>query len=246
MLKTMILTFLLTQFSLVQAKTELMVSAAASLKNAFTEIAANFEKEHPDLKISLNFAASGQLQSQIEMGAPVDIFASASQQEIKALTAKNFIDPASIKIFAHNELVLIKSKNSKLKLYKLHYLKDPSVTKIALGNKESVPAGKYAFQSLEHYKLLKDVEGKLIPCENVRQVLDYVERNEVDAGFVFSTDAIVGKDIEIIEQIAPEAHEKIIYPVSVIKSSRFQKQSLEFIDYILKSKSVLKKYGFKD
>lgn len=246
MLKKIILTVLLTVFCLVQAETELMVSAAASLKNVFTEIGVNFEKEHPGTKVLFNFASSGQLQAQIETGAPVDIFASASPKEITSLVQKKLIDQKSVKNFAVNEIVLIKNSNSKLKIKSLADLKSKEVQKIAIGNKATVPAGKYAMQSVEFYKLEKDLQEKFIPCENVRQVLDYVERNEVDAGFVFSTDAKIGKNIEIVTSIAPEAHEKIIYPISIIKSTKSNKLAAEFIDFVIKSKSTLKKYGFKE
>jgi len=246
MLKKIVLTALLTTVSLIQAETELMVSAAASLKNVFTEISTNFEKIHPGTKVILNFAASGQLQAQIESGAPVDVFASASTKEINSLVEKKLIAQGSVQNFAANEIVLIKNSNSKISIKSLADLKSKSVQKIAIGNKATVPAGKYAMQTVAYYKLEKDLQDKFIACETVRQVLDYVERNEVDAGFVFSTDAKIGKNIEIVTNIAPDAHDKIVYPISIIKSTKSNKLAGEFIDFVIKSKSTLKKYGFKE
>lgn len=245
-IKTILMAVILLTALCLKAETELIVSAAASLKNAFTEIKDNYEKEHPDVKVLINFAASGQLQAQIEMGAPVDIFAAASAKEVDNLVKKNLIDKETVKIFAVNELVLIKSKNNKLVIKNLTDLQNALVKKIAIGNLSTVPVGKYAMQALGFYKLDKSLQDKFIPCENVRQVLDYVERNEVDAGFVYSTDAKIGKNIEIVSSIPSEAHDKIVYPVGIIKTSKSQKSAQEFIDYVLKSKTIFKKYGFKD
>ena len=240
-----VLAVLLLLIQLLNAETELMVSAASSLKNVFTEIGAGFEKEHSGTKVLFNFAASGQLQAQIEMGAPVDVFASASQKEIKAMVEKKLIDAKNVQNFAQNALVLIKSSSNKIQIKDLSDLKKKEIQKIAISNKTSVPAGKYAYQSLEYYKLAKDLNSKLIICENVRQVLDYVERNEVDAGFVFATDAKVGKNVKAAVFIAEESHEKIIYPISVIKTSPVQKLAQDFTDYVVKSRAVLQKHGFK-
>jgi len=245
-LKQIIVIVLLALFCTLKAETELLVSAGVGLKDVFTEIAGDFEKSHPGVKVLLNFASAGQLMAQIEMGAPADILAVPGKKEIDILIKKNMIIPQTVQNFASGELVLIKSSNSKLVLKSLSDLQKKEVQKIAIGNQATVPAGKYAMQTLNFYKLNTSLADKFIPCENVRQVLDYVERNEVDAGFVYSTDAKIGKNIEIVTRIAPESHEKIVFPISIIKTSKSQKSAQEFIDYVIKSKDILHKYGFKD
>jgi molybdate transport system substrate-binding protein len=244
-LKAILFILMVLMTTTVRAETELSISAAASLKDAFTEIKEGFEKENPGVKVLLNFAGSGQLQAQIEMGAPVDVFASASRKEVDALVKKELVEPKTVKIFAQNELVLIKNSGNSSKIGNLEDLKAPEVKKIAIGNPATVPAGKYAAQALEFYKMGEGLKDKLIPCENVRQVLDYVERNEVDAGFVFSTDAKIGKNIEVAAAIPPDSHEEIVYPICIVGSSKLQELSKKFVKYILKHKEVLKKYGFK-
>lgn len=244
-IRTAVIFFLVVTTTLT-AKTELVVSAGVGLKNLFNEIGSAFEKEHPDVKILFNYASAGQLMAQIEMGAPADVFAVPGRKEINILIGKNMIDPQTVQNFASNELVLIKNAGNKLVINNLPDLQKKEVQRIAVGIEKTVPAGKFAMQTLDYYKIKSSLTGKFIPCENVRQVLDYVERNEVDAGFVYSTDAMVGKDIEIIARIAPEAHEKIVFPISIVKSSKSQKSAQEFIDYVIKSKDILHRYGFKD
>lgn len=224
---------------------DLTVSAAASLTNAFTEMKDAFEKKHPGAKVTTNFAASNPLLRQIEEGAPVDVFASADQGTMNKAHEKNLIDESTRVNFALNDLVLITPADSKLALAGPKDLAGDKVQKIAVGNPESVPAGRYAKASLTASGLWVNLEPKYIMGESVRQTLDYVSRGEVDAGIVYGTDARqAGDKVKIAAVLS--GHEPVLYPIAVIKDSKEPKGARSFIDFVLsdEGKAILAKYGF--
>ncbi len=217
---------------------DITVSAAASLTNAFTELKDNFEKNHPDIHVTLNFAASNPLLEQIRQGAPVDVFASADQETMDKAQQANLIDPASRRDFASNSLVLIVPEGGSA----IRGLADLSSAKrIAVGNPDSVPAGRYAKKVLTSAGLWETLTPLLTPGENVRQVLDYVARGEVDAGFVYATDAAIAK-VRVVEQLDGA----VSYPVAVTAASAHKAEARAFIDFLFSptGRGTLQKYGF--
>lgn len=224
----------------------LVVSAAVSLKDAFNEIGALYESK-TGRTINFNFGASGALQRQIETGAPVDIFASAGEKQMNELAAKNLIDPATRRDFARNTLVLIVPTDSKIPLAAFSDLAKAEVRKIAVGNPKTVPAGQYTAEFFDKANLKNSLESKLISAEDVRQVLDYVVRGEVDAGIVYGTEArSAGARVKIAATAPDASHEPIVYPVAVVKDSRQTEAAQEFIDFVLSAEgqNILAKYGF--
>ena len=163
---------------------EITVSAAASLKEAFGEIAAQYQQKYPDAKINLNTAASGVLLQQIAQGAPADVFASADEATMDKAAAQNLIQANTRKTFAHNSLVLITPKNSSLRITKPADLLNNAVRHVAVGKPESVPAGAYTKAALTQQNVWDALQSKVVYTQNVRQALDYVTRGEADAGFV--------------------------------------------------------------
>jgi molybdate transport system substrate-binding protein len=241
----LVLGLLIGSTHLVLADQELTVSAAASLTNAFPEIGKHFESANPGTKVHFNFAASGPLLQQIEQGAPVDVFASADQKTMDQAKEKNLILDGSRKDFVSNKLVLIAPTTSKLPITGLQDLSSKDVSKIALGNPETVPAGRYTREVLTNEGLWESLSAKFIPGDSVRQVLDYVSRGEVDAGFVFATDAAVAKDkVRIIATM--EKHKPILYPIAVVVATSKKELSQRFIDMVLsrEGQEILSKYGF--
>ena len=176
------------------AAQEITVSGAASLTNAFTEIKGLFEKKYPDIKVHTNFAASNPLLKQMEEGAPVDVFASADQETMDKAAAKKLVDTATRKDFALNDLVMVVPSDSKLNLTGAKDSAKPEVKRIAVGNPDSVPAGRYTKAALTTAGLWETLQPKYVFGASVRQALDYVGRGEVDAGFVYRTDAKQGGD----------------------------------------------------
>ena len=229
-----------------QGKGEIIVSAAASLRNAFQEIGVIYEKQ-TGVRPNFNFAASGVLQQQIETGAPADVFASAAQQQMDNLEKKGLLLDGTRQNFTGNSLVLIMPASSSLRLKSFEDLTDAKVGRIAIGNPKTVPAGQYAQDSLTAMGLWDKLQSRFIPGENVRQVLDYVSRDEVEAGLVYATDAAVGEDkIRVVATAPKGTHEEIIYPIAVIKDSKNSDAAKKFIELTLSKtgKDILAKYGF--
>ncbi len=222
---------------------EITVSAAASLSNAFTDIAKSFEKA-TGIKVALNFASSNNLLRQMESGAPVDVFASADQETMDKAESKKISDPQTRKNFALNDLVLIvPAGHAAVKDAK--GLASEKISRIAIGKPESVPAGRYAKASLEHSGVWESLQAKFIFGDNVRQVLNYVQRGEVDAGFVYRTDALTApKDVAITAVM--EGHKPVSYPIAVCLTGKDAESGKKFIEYVLSSESqdVLSRYGF--
>lgn len=226
---------------------EITVSAAISLKNAFEEIGKIFMENHSGTKVIFNFGASGDLARQIEAGAPVDVFASAARKDMDDIGKKGMIASNSRKDFAKNGVVLVKPATSPIPLQSLQDLQKGEVKKVVIGNPKTVPAGRYAEEALKHFNLWETIKEKLIFAEHVRQALDYVARNEVDAGLVYSTDAMArSKDVKVVTRLPEGSHQPIVYPIGVIKGRKEESPSRAFVDFVLSAEGqrVLNKYGF--
>jgi molybdate transport system substrate-binding protein len=195
-----------------------------------------------------NFGPSGELQKQIEAGAPVDLFISAAQRQMDELEQKGLIDPASRQVFARNVLTVIKPAGSVLDISKPADLLDPKVRRIVIGNPRTVPVGQYAEESLKALALWDRVQPKLVFAENVRQALDYVARGEVEAGFVYSTDIPVRAG-QVTEAFRPaeDTYRPVTYPVAVVKDSRQPALARAFIDLLMtrEGQSALSRLGFQ-
>jgi len=224
---------------------DLTVSAAASLTQAFQEIGAQFEKQNPGTKIKFNFGASGALMQQIANGAPVDVFASADTDTMNKAVAKGVVAAADVKVFTSNTLVLVVPIQSKANLQQLADLKKPDIKRIAMGIPASVPAGHYAQSGLEKAGLWIDLKDKIINTTHVRQALDYVARDEVDAGFVYASDAQLMQDkVKVAFQVATPT--PIQYPIAKVISGPQADAANKFIAFVLSgsAQTLFKKYGF--
>ncbi|WP_066633515.1 molybdate ABC transporter substrate-binding protein [Desulfolucanica intricata] len=228
-----------------QEQVNLTVSAGASLKDALEELKEAYMQKHSNITISYNFGSSGSLQKQIEQGAPVDLFVSASKSQMDILADKGLIIDESRKDLLGNELLLISGKDSSLTA--LSDLTGDSVAKISIGTPETVPAGNYAKEALVNLELWNKIESKLVPAKDVRQVLTYVESGNVDAGFVYRSDAIVGKNINIVAVVPEDSHSPIVFPMAVIKDSKHGQEAREFAAFLQSDEAagVFEKHGFK-
>lgn len=228
------------------AAADITVSAAMSLMGAFEEIGRAYEIRHPGSKVRFNFGASGDLARQIAGGAPIDAFASAAQKDMNDLAVKGLIAPATRANFTRNSLVLVTPKQGP-RLAAFGDLASASVKRIAITNPKTSPAGRYAMETLSYYLVAEATKSKLIFAENVRQVMDYVARGEVDAGIVFASDAAARpRDSMIATVAAAESHETIMYPVAVTKSSPNPAAASAFIATLLsvEGQSILRRHGF--
>ncbi len=227
------------------AAADLTVSAAASLTNAFRELAPLFEAKYPGHKVQLNFGSSGALMQQIVKGAPVDVFASADQESMDQAQAQGAIEAGRRRDFVSNKLVVIVPADSAHAPQALADLAQPAYERIAIGLTDSVPVGRYTRSVLEKAGLWAAIEPKMIGAQNVRQALDYVARGEVDAGFVYSTDAALmpGK-VKLAQRVPTD--KPILYPIALVKGSSNSALARQFVDFVFSSEAqaVLAKYGF--
>lgn len=224
---------------------EIYVLAAASLTDVLTELANNYKQE-TSTEIIFSFASSGALQAQIEASAPADIFFSAAQKQMNALEEKGLIDSETRKDLLENKVVLIFPKNSNLNIKSFTDITNSNVKKLGLGKPKSVPVGQYSEEILSNLSILDIAKEKAVYGSDVRNVLDWVETAEVDCGIVYATDAKIAKNINIIAEAPEGTHKKVIYPISIIKSSQNKEEAKKFIEYIStdKSKEIFQNYGF--
>jgi len=225
--------------------TELTISAAVSLTDALEEMQTSFEKEH-NVKMKFNLGSSGTLAQQIEQGAPADIFISANEEWMDKLAAKKLIKTDSRKDVTENRIVLITSKDNPAKVSDIKALSNKNVSQIAIGNPESVPAGKYTEQVLNHLKKWDGLKDKFIMAKDVRQVLTYTETGNADVGFVYASDAKVSDKVKVLDTADAAWHEPIIYPGAIVADTKQAKTAQTFMDYITskEGQEILQKYGF--
>lgn len=228
----------------------LTVYAAASLTDAFTEVGKAFEAQHPGITVVFNFGGSQNLRTQIEQGAPADIFASANAKEMTSLVAQNFVTPDAPQIFLTNQLVVIMPKDNPAAIVSLEDLRKPNL-KLVLAAEE-VPAGRYARQVLENLKSMfgsyyKDqVLTNVVSNEdNIRQAVTKVQLGEADASIVYVSDVVAVPELQQIE--IPAGFNVIAeYPIAPLAHSANQDLASQFIAYVLSpaGQATLEKWGF--
>lgn len=221
---------------------DLTVSAASSLTDAFREIASEYELTG-SATVSLNFAASGVLEAQIRAGAPVAVLASASADEPEALYADGLVEPPVE--FARNRLVAV-TRRGLAPLGAIEDLARSDIGQIAIGSPATVPSGRYAAQTLDTSGVRADVADRLVPCENVRQALAYVDRGEVDAALVYATDLRWLRDPLPALALPDSLHEPIRYLVAVVTGSGPDRAPHSFVRFLIseEGQAVLQQHGF--
>ncbi|HKP05186.1 MAG TPA: molybdate ABC transporter substrate-binding protein [Chthoniobacterales bacterium] len=224
---------------------ELSVQAAASLADAMKEIGAAYEMKGGD-KVQFNFGASSLLARQIEQGAPADLFFSADEAKMDDLDKKGLVLPATRRSLLSNLLVLVVATDSTLTPKSVSDLTQPAYKKLALAEPQTVPAGIYAREYLQKLKLWDAIKDKVVPTENVRAALAAVESGNVEAGFVYKTDALISKKVKAAVEIPAAEGPKISYPVAVLKSSREPERAKIFADYLAgpEARAIFEKFGF--
>jgi molybdate transport system substrate-binding protein len=239
---------LLLAFTSVAQAQEATISAAISTKEAVEELGRGFMAARPGVTLRYNFGSSGELQKQIEAGAPVDLFISAAQRQMDELGQKKLIVATTRAVFARNVLTVIKPTDSKIDISKPADLLDTRVTKIVVGSPKTVPAGQYAEESLKALGLWDKLQPKLVFSENVRQALDYVARGEVDAGFVYTTDAATrGQQVKEAFRPAEDTYRPVLYPAAVVTGARQPALAQAFLDLLVggDGRAVFARFGFQ-
>lgn len=222
----------------------LTVSAAASLQGALGEVEGAYFANHPKVDFRNNFGSSGTLAREIEQGAPVDVFLSAAEKPMDDLESNGLITAGSRTNLLRNSLVLIAPPDSRLR--GLTGLTDRSTKLIAIGDPASVPVGQYAQQTLIALHLSDQVKGKLVLGKDVRQVLTYVETGNADAGFVYASDARISGRVRVVATVPESAHEPIVYPAAVVKTSTNQAAARTFVEFLggPEAKAIFTRNGY--
>jgi molybdate transport system substrate-binding protein len=228
-----------------QQKHDLTVSAAISMKDALDGVAALYGAAKPDTSLHFNLGASGTLQHQIEQGAPVDVFISASPDQMDALQAQGLLLANTRENLVKNEIVLIVPVGQSA-VSSFQDLLRPAVKVVAIGEPQAVPAGKYGQQVLTHFGIYDQLKPKLVFGKDVRQVLTYVATGNADAGIVYRTDALTSQKVSIIAVAPSDSHSPVIYPVAVLKGSHDPDAAKAFVEFLFGpgARAVFEKYGF--
>jgi molybdate transport system substrate-binding protein len=224
---------------------ELTVSAAASLGSALRDIAPAFEAAHPGTRVRLNFGASGALLTQAARGAPVDVLLSADTETMDQAQARGLVQAAQRRNVVSNMLVLIVPATRAQTPRALAELAGPGFARIAIGQPASVPVGRYAQEALQAAGLWEAVQPKMVGAQHVRQALDYVARAEVDAGFVYATDAALMPDrVRVAFQVPTQR--PVVYPAAVLAAAPNPALAARFLDFLFTpaAQAAFARHGF--
>jgi molybdate transport system substrate-binding protein len=227
---------------------ELTLSVAISMREAVETLGRSFTGRRPGVTLRYNVGGSGDLQKQIEAGAPIDVFVSAATRQMDELERNGLIVPGTRRAFARNVLVVVKPADSGRDLTAVADLLDGRVTRVAIGNPKTVPAGQYAQESLRAQGVWDRLSPKLVFGENVRQVLEYVARGEVDAGFVYATDLpVAGARVREAFRPGEETYPPVVYPVAVVAGSRQVALARAFVELLTgaEGQALLRRLGFQ-
>jgi len=236
-------------FSSAHAET-VKVYAAASLSNAMIDIANIYQAQHPQTKIVSVFGASSALAKQIHAGANSDLFFSADQDWMNYLVQKKVVDSNLVKPLLFNQLVVISPKhlNISFKPQPNFNFSQSFKGHLCTGQMESVPAGKYAKQSLMKLNWLNSLKARIVGTDDVRSALAFVERSECEVGIVYKTDALISQKIKIIGTFPSNLHSPIVYPLALTKQGAKNKEAVQFEQFVKGShqaQTIFQEYGFK-
>ena len=224
---------------------DIVVSAAASLTDALKEIGRMYQSKSKN-RVTFVFASSSTLARQIEAGAPADVFFSADVQTMNALERNGRLEPGTRKQLLSNQLVIIVPADKPTVVNSSEDLLDPRVRRIALAEPSSVPTGVYSKTYLESLGLWDKIKLKVVPVLDVRATLASVESGNVEAGFVYKTDAASSKRVKTVFEVPIGKGPKITYPVAILKESKSKAAAKEFLNLMVSPSGVdvFKRYGF--
>jgi molybdate transport system substrate-binding protein len=224
----------------------LNISAAASLADVLKAIDTLYTAANPNVTLTPNFASSGTLQTQIEHGAPSDIFISAAATQMDNLQKENLILTSSRKNLLYNSLVMVVPLDSTLGLTSFKDIASAKVTKVAIGDPKSVPCGTYTLKAFDELGISAQVQPKEVLGADARGVLTYVESGNVDAGFVYSTDALTSTRVKVTAGAPADINSQIVYPAAIVQSSKNPSVAQNYLNFLFsaQAKALFVKYGF--
>ncbi len=243
---SIILAVTLTVLTACGTRDTFTVSAAASLRESVEAIGEVFQADHPEITLLFNFGASGSLRHQIEQGAPVDVFISAAPVHIQMLKEAGLLATAATREILTNDLVLVTPKNNQ-RIQTLGNLRRGEIQRVAIGAPLSVPSGMYARQALQSLGLWEKLQGRLVLAKNTLQVLAYVESGEVDAGFIYATDAARSRKVHVVAKVPSDSHAPIVYAAAITADAAHPIIARSFVHYLSdpSARAIFQAHGFK-
>lgn len=227
------------------ASVTLTVSAAASVQDAMQAVQVAYRTTAPNVTLVYNFGSSGSLAQQIHQGAPTDVFLSASTTWMDDLEAKGQIRTDSRQDLLQNAMVLIIPAD-KMTVTDFKDLAESELGKVAIGEPESAPVGRYAKEVLTAFNLFETLQPRLVFAKDVRQVLSYVATGNVDAGLVYTTDALISDQVEVIATAPSDTHTPIVYPIAIVQDSPHAEAAQAFLTFLATptATTIFEDYGF--
>lgn len=225
--------------------TELTVLAAASMTDAMQEIGEAYQETHENIEITYQFDSSGTLKTQIEEGAPADIFISAATKQMDELVQGELVAKDSVFPWLENKVVLIVPKDSEDGPDSFEDAAKEEVPMIAIGN-EDVPVGQYTQTIYQNLGLWENIQAKANLASNVRQVLDWVATGNAPCGVVYATDAQIEKNVKVVCEAPKGSCDPVIYPAGLVSASKEKEEAAEFLEYLKTEEvsKILEAYGF--
>jgi molybdate transport system substrate-binding protein len=227
------------------ASTEpLLVAAAVNVQIAFTELGQKFT-EQSGQPVEFSFGSSGNLTTQIENGAPFDVFVAANVAYVDRLNEQSLIFPETQHLYAQGRIVLAVNKDSGVQATRLEDVLNPNITWVAIANPEVAPYGQAAKEAMQSAGLWEAVQPKLVLAENIGQTLQFVQTGDAPVGIVALS---IAETPEITYTLLPaDMHQPLNQAVAVVKSTRHEAAARAFVDFVLSAEgqAILEKYGFQ-
>jgi len=221
------------------------VLAAASLARPLKACAADFERAHPGVRVAVSVAATGALVRQVEAGVPADVFVGAALPPVQSLQRQGLLG-ASRRI-ARNGLVLAAPRASKRQATSLRALEGPGFARIGVGRPKLVPAGDYAASALTRLGLYAALRPKLVFGQSVTQVLTWIREGDVDAGFVYASDAASAPgEVRVLATVDPSLHPAIVYPAAALTRAVHPALAAAYLAFLRSpaAQAALRRAGF--
>lgn len=225
-------------------KIVLQALAGAGLKDALNALNTAYAAK-TGVELRYSFAASGILRKQVEEGVPADLFFTPGKKELDDLQRQGLLVPATRTDLLANELVLVVAQEKKNAIRSFTDLADKAQS-ISIGLPETVPAGKYAKETLISLGLWQRIEKRIIYAKDVRTVLAYVDSGNVDAGLVYNSDTAAMQSGTLVATAPKVSHAPIHFSVAVLESSKHKKEALQFVEFLKspQASAIFKKYRF--
>ncbi|MGM0212690.1 molybdate ABC transporter substrate-binding protein [Enterococcus sp. AZ109] len=225
-------------------KTAIHYSAAASLKDALTDIQKLYQSSYPDQDVAIDYGGSGAIREKVLAGSPIDGVLLASQSDTDQLVDGGKL--TDVEQLLQNKLVIIKNQQSEIEKNDTITQQLEAADSIAIGEPETVPAGKYAVETMENNDVYEQLKPALVMASDVRQVLSYVEAGNADLGFVYETDAKLSDQVTVLQAVPSEYHAPIVYNMGVVSDSKNSEAAKSFNQFLTtkEAKQIFEHYGF--